>query len=115
MADIKEKDMAVVSSVNYLRGINGNDSVLLTPSNLLSTTFQRKSVFEGDANNLITPGMYYINGRTVNTPNGYSGLMLVFCYDNAAVQMVFNVFSGTMKKRAKLYNNGDWNVWSVWD
>lgn len=115
MADRKENEMKVVGSVDYLRGLNGKDSVLLNPSNLLSDTFKRRSIFEGDANSLVIPGMYYINGNTTNVPAGYSGLMVVFCFDNAAAQTVFNVFSGIRKYRARLYNNGAWDIWSKWE
>ena len=113
--DVYENEMKIVNSVDYLRGLQGKESVLLNPSNLLSDTFKRRSVFEGDVNTLITPGMYYINGNTTNTPFGYSGLMIVFTFDNASVQMVFNVFSGIGKRRARLYNNGAWDIWSAWD
>lgn len=32
--DIREDQMTIANNVDYLRGLNGNDSVLITPSNL---------------------------------------------------------------------------------
>ena len=38
--DIKENEMTTVSSVDYVRGLKGKDSVLIAPGDLLSALFK---------------------------------------------------------------------------
>lgn len=112
--DIREDQMTTVNSVDYVRGLKGNNSVLLSISDLFSNVVSGGGTFEGDANELTNPGMYYINNNTQNTPSGYSGLMIVFYSGRATAQIVYNVFNGEFRKRALLYNGGKWDTWSDW-
>lgn len=112
--DIREDQMTITNTVNYLRGLKGKDSVLIAPGDLLSALFQDRGTFEGDVNELRTAGMYYVTGNTKNIPPGYYGLMLVFKSGAGIVQIVYSVSSGLSKKRVLLYNGGNWDTWSNW-
>ena len=38
--DIREDQMTITNTVDYLRGLKGKDSALIAPGNLLSALFQ---------------------------------------------------------------------------
>lgn len=113
--DIREDQMTVVSSVDYVRGLKGKDSVLIASGNLLGAQFQDRGTFEGDVNELRTAGMYYVTGNTQNTPPGYYGLMLVFRSGAGIAQIAYSVYNGESKKRVLLSNSGNWDTWSNWE
>ena len=112
--DIRENAMTVSSSVDYVRGLKGKDSVLIASGNLLGALFQDRGTFEGDLNELKTAGMYYITGNTENKPAGFYGLMLVFRSGAGIVQIAYSVYNGESKKRVLLSNGGNWDTWSNW-
>ena len=112
--DIRENAMTVSSSVDYVRGLKGKDSVLIASGNLLGALFQDRGTFEGDLNELKTAGMYYITGNTENKPAGFYGLMLVFRSGAGIVQIAYSVYNGASKKRVLLSNGGNWDTWSNW-
>lgn len=103
---------AMDAAYMYAEDINGNQ-VKIKKSDLLSGLFQDRGVYEGDMNNLKLSGIYYINGLTTNSA-GVTGLALIFYSYPTAFQEVIDVFSGVVKKRVLLYNNGAWDKWSVW-
>ena len=114
MADIKMNEFVSADDANYVYGELANGiQVKIKVTDLFSGVVKDRFVFEGDANNLNTPGIYYITGNTMNVAN-CTGLMIVFFCNGVAAQMTFNVFTGTSLKRVRLYNNGKWDIWSTW-
>ena len=53
--DIREDQMTITNTVDYLRGLKGMDSVLIAPGNLLSALFQYRGIVQ-DANNSLDAG-----------------------------------------------------------
>lgn len=97
----------------YAEAADGSQ-VKIKKSNLLGLTFLDRGIFEGDLNELRTAGMYYVTGNTINKPEGYSGLALVFKSSIGVVQIAYNIFNGASAKRVLLYNNGKLDTWSNW-
>lgn len=117
---VEKKDMAmntfpVVTDAAYIYAEAADGSqVKIKKSNLLGLTFLDRGIFEGDLNELRTAGMYYVTGNTINKPEGYSGLALVFKSSIGVVQIAYNIFNGTSAKRVLLFNNGNLDTWSNW-
>ena len=113
--DIAMNAFQIVTDVAYIYGEKSDSSQgKIKKGDLFNGLFMGKGVFEGDVDELTQPGMYYINGKTQNVPSGYSGLMVVFYFGRATIQIVYNVFNGEFRKRALLYNGGKWDTWSDW-
>lgn len=118
MAEKKDVPMNAFPEVTdaayiYAEGANLNQ-VKIKKSNLLDLTFLDRGIFEGDLNELRTAGMYYVTGNTINKPEGYSGLALVFKSSIGVVQIAYNIFNGSSAKRVLLFNNGNLDTWSNW-
>ena len=115
MADKRMYEFTPAANGTYIYAEAADGSqVKIKKSDLIGALFQDRGTFENDANQLKTAGMYYITANTQNSPYGYSGLMLVFCSGSAVTQIVYSVFDGSFRKRALLYNNGNWDVWTNW-
>ncbi len=113
--DVPMNTFPVVTDTEYIYGeLTDSTQVKIKKSNLLSLTFLDRGIFEGDLNELRTAGMYYVTGKTINKPEGYSGLALVFKSSIGVVQMAYNIFTGVSAKRVLLYNNGKLDTWSNW-
>ncbi|MBC5612890.1 hypothetical protein [Bacteroides hominis] len=114
MADRIESELIYSKNCKWVRAIDSNgNSINISKEDLLQGMFTRQTIFEGDVDELIVPGMYYINAITQNA-NGYCGLFLVFRFDQSVTQFSFNVFNGGIIYRTLLYNNGKWDKWSTW-
>ena len=44
--DIREDQMTITNTVDYLRGLKGKDSALIAPGNLLSALFQYRGIVQ---------------------------------------------------------------------
>ena len=58
--DIREDQMTIVSSVDYVRGLKGNNSVLITISDLFSDVVRERGTIAGgtDLNSITKNGLY---------------------------------------------------------
>lgn len=86
--DIKENEMTSVSSVDYVRGLKGKDSVLIALKELLSEVLMCKGTLaytdaEG-LDNLTTPGTYFHGSKIVGTIGSYGILMVVVAFNYVA-------------------------------
>jgi len=94
MADRQERELIFSGNCKWVRAIDSNgNSINISKEDLLQGMFTRQTIFEGNVDELIVPGMYYINAITQNA-NGYCGLFLVFRFDQSVTQFSFNVFNG---------------------
>lgn len=74
--DVYENEMRIVNDVDYLRGLLGEDSVAITPTNLLSALFQERGGI-GDANNAISTGIYFGVDMDNSPSSDYSSLVVL--------------------------------------
>ena len=111
--DIKENEMTSVSSVDYVRGLKGNNSVLITSNNLLSAMFQDRgdaSTTDFNDNLMGVSAINDSNSRANNNPNISYGLVLTFKSGSYWVQMAININATTFKLRTR-NNVGTWTNW----
>lgn len=111
--DIKENEMTPVSRVDYVRGIKGKDSVLITPNELLSAMFQdRGDASPNDFNdNLLgVSAINDSNSKANNNPNISYGLLLTFKSGSYWGQMAIHINATTFKFRTR-NNIGNWTEW----
>lgn len=112
--DRQECELTPASTCEWIRAIDSNGkSIKISKVDLLQGMFTRQSVFEGNADELTTAGMYYVNGKTQNVQNS-CGLFVVLRFDQSITQFSFNVFDGAFFYRTLLYNNGKWDTWTTW-
>ena len=120
MADKRENEMSNVDSVDYLRAIKGNDSVLLPISKLIDQgdVVGYKGFQENDdLNNYKRNGVYgHSNTSTLNTvtnrPAGTVGeavLLVLSCSNNYISQIYFNITENSISVRFLNYNQ--WTSW----
>ncbi|WP_300701024.1 hypothetical protein [Bacteroides sp.] len=113
MSDLKENEMRVVNSVDYIRGLVGKDSVLITLGNILKDTVSARGYLDyGNPevmNSLIIPGTYNHGASIVGTIGGY-GLLLVLKSNDYIVQLDF-VTSGKIIYRFSADNGASWTSW----
>lgn len=112
--DRKEQELNTSTTCEWVRGLDSDgNSIKISKSNLFQWVFVERSHFEGDADELLTPGMYYTNGNTLNANNNV-GLFVVLRSMESVTQLGFNVFSGAFSYRTLLYNNNKWDKWTTW-
>lgn len=111
--DIKENEMTSVSSVDYVRGLKGKNSVLMAISDLFSDVIKGKGSFsysnQETVNAMITPGVYNHGDFIVGT-NGAYGLLLVIKSSTYVGQIDFSV-NGKIFFRFSADNGSTWNGW----
>ena len=111
--DIKEEQMTVASSVDYLRGLKGNNSVLISVLNAISnSTIVNKGNVKDDildiVGNYIAYSLSSVDGSGIDgclisiNPYGLEGAQIKIAYDMS-----------TMKVRSA-YNNKGVVEWSSW-
>ena len=118
--DIREDQMTVVDTVNYLRGMNGNNSVLLPIGRLIdkNNVIGYKSLAQNDnLNDYRGNGVYgskntsYIESL-INRPDGVAGeavVLVLSCDDRYVFQMYINITANTIWVRFQ--NNEVWKTW----
>ena len=120
MGDIRENEMNEASSVDYLRGVRGSDSILLSIETLLKqgNIIRYQAFVAGDdLNNFINNGIYGHSNTTtlssvVNKPSGTVGeaiLVSLACSPNYVVQVYCNITANSVFIRFMNYNR-----WSPW-
>jgi len=120
MADKMENEMQVVDNIDYLRGLKGNNSVLLPLSKLIEQykIISYKSFIENDdLNDYKGNGVYGHSATNImqsilNKPAGSIGeaiLLVLSCSENYGFQMYFNVTDNSAHIR---FRNS--NIWSSW-
>jgi hypothetical protein len=112
--DIREDQMTVSSSVGYLRGLKGKDSVLIAPSNLLSEMFQYRGDVSENYDNFIENGIYqiYSGPNVTNAPDGISfGFLLVFKTKFYLAQIALEVRPGNIAVKLRTNSGPAWSGW----
>ena len=112
--DIREDQMTVSSSVGYLRGLKGKDSVLIAPSNLLSEMFQYRGDVSENYDNFIENGIYqiYSGPNVTNAPDGISfGFLLVFKTKFYLAQIALEVRPGHIAVKLRTNSGPAWSGW----
>ena len=113
MGDLKENEMNPVSSVDYVRGLKGLDSVLITLDNLFSSVVGDKGYFKYDdqavVDNMTSPGAYSHGASIVGT-NGYYGILLVLKSGGYIAQIDF----GANAKVLFRFSTDEGASWYAW-
>lgn len=107
--DIREDQMTSVSSVDYVRGLKGKDSVLIAPGNLLSALFQYRGGVK-DANNSLDAGYYTVNSNTIpNIPYVGFGILVTFKAADYIIQLY--LYGDGIKQRKSPDRGVSWGNW----
>lgn len=107
--DVYENEMRVVNGVDYIRGLVGKDSVVITPANLLSDSFQERGGVS-DANEAIKNGIY--SGFNMeNAPDPDYSDIVVFRYMGYIHQLLFTLNSDRIFYRKSLNSGTSWYGW----
>ena len=111
--DIKEDQMNTVSSVDYVRGLKGKDSVLIAISTLFLDVMKERGYLtynsEDAVNSTIIPGSYSHGGPIIGT-SGKHGILLVLKSTTYIVQLDFN-FDNKLFFRYSSDNGSTWSEW----
>ena len=111
--DIKENEMNPVSSVDYVRGVKGMDSVLIALDNLFSSVVGDKGSFDYDnktlIDNMTTSGVYN-HGNSIVGTNGYYGILLIMKSNAYVAQIDFGANARVMF-RFSADNGTTWTTW----
>lgn len=112
--DVKENEMTTVSSVDYVRGLKGKDSVLIAPGNLLSALFQYRGDVSENYDNFINNGIYqiYSGANITNSPEGISyGMLLVFKTKFYLFQIAMEVRPDKIAVKLRTNSGPAWSEW----
>ena len=117
--DIKENEMTSVSSVDYVRGLKGKDSVLVTPAELLGLVFQGRGNVSSNIDNYTKTGFYGINDSVYKTGVISYGMLLVFSGVNVAeaaggnpiVQIAINGYHPAVAMKVRVRWESTWSEW----
>ena len=112
--DVKENEMTIVSSVDYVRGLKGKDSVLIAPGNLLSALFQYRGDVSENYDNFINNGIYqiYSGANITNSPEGISyGMLLVFKTKFYLFQIAMEVRPDKIAVKLRTNSGPAWSEW----
>lgn len=117
--DIREDQMTVVSSVDYVRGMKGKDSVLIAPGNLLSEVFQKRNrIGVGtDLNSILSSGTYEYfieQGEVLNGPDMQRYILIVFDSPIYAAQFAISTHPSDYRIKYRVILNKKENQWSAW-
>ena len=111
--DIREDQMTVSSSVDYVRGLKGKDSVLMSISDFFSNAIiSRGNLMYSDqqmVDKTVTPGMYAHGGEIVGS-GGFYGILLVVRSSIYIAQIDFTA-NGKILYRFSSNNGANWNQW----
>lgn len=107
--DVYENEMRIVNSVDYLRGLKGEDSVAITPANLLSGLFQERGGVS-DANSATENGIY--SGSSIlNSPSSDYSDIVVFRTSIYIHQLFFTLNSFYLFYRKSINGGISWSDW----
>ena len=116
--DIREDQMTITNTVDYLRGLKGKDSVLIAISGLFSDVVKDRGTIAGgtDLNSITKNGLYryYIElGNLINGPSLNRFVLLCFNASSHIVHIAINVHPNTYAIRYRTsHDNGEtWNLW----
>ena len=117
--DIREDQMTSVSSVDYVRGLKGKDSVLVSPVELLGLVFQGKGNVSSNIDNYTKTGFYGINDSIYKTGVISYGMLLVFSGVNVAeaaggnpiVQIAINGYHPAVAMKVRVRWESTWSGW----
>ena len=111
--DIREDQMIVDGSVDYIRGLKGKNSVLVGISDFFSQTIiSRGNIMYSDqqkVNDTIAPGMY-AHGDAIVGSGGYYGILLVLKSGIYISQIDFTA-NGRILYRFSSNNGSTWREW----
>ncbi len=111
--DIKENEMTPVSGVDYVRGLNGGNSVLITPDNLLSLVMKHRGAVDytnsAAIDNTKTTGIY-AHWASIADGVGAYGILLVFNADVYIVQLDLS-FNSRILMRRSIDKGSTWSEW----
>ena len=107
--DIREDQMTVSSIIDYLRGLKGKDSVLISLSTLLSMTIKNAgNVGDDDLKNVGTCFGYSYSSNDGSGINGiFLSIEVVGCY----FQLKVSHTGYPMKFRVHNHENSIWTSW----
>ena len=108
MADIKEEQMAVVDSVDYLRGLQENSSVKIAFSQMRQIFKSLVITSKSDANDSNPGEWVYINSLINNYPFS-SGYLMTLGGSDQMIQFAIKSDGEQIKIRIRIYSN-----WSKW-
>lgn len=109
--DIREDQMTPVSGVDYLRGLVGNNSVLISPDNLLREMFKERG-FVSDVNKAVRLGIY--GGNAIeNAPSSDYAVVAVLTERLYILQFFFPLNSNLIYYRRSINNGTSWYNWTL--
>lgn len=114
--DLREDQMTIANSVDYLRGLKGKDSVLIGLTKVLFLSFNKGYISANtDCDNLTDTGCYALNwgsnvGNTNFPDNNYLyGILLVFSSSGSpCIQIIHNTAN---KLFVRIRYDGIWKPW----
>lgn len=117
--DIQEDQMTITNTVDYLRGLKGKDSVLVSPVELLGLVFQGKGNVSSNIDNYTKTGFYGINDSVYKTGVISYGMLLVFSGVNVAeaaggnpiVQIAINGYHPAVAMKVRVRWESTWSEW----
>ena len=111
--DIREDQMTITNTVDYVRGLKGKDSVLMAISTLFLDVMKERGYLtynsEDAVNSAIIPGSYSHGGPIIGT-SGKQGILLVLKSNTYIVQLDFN-FDNKFFFRYSSNNGSTWSDW----
>lgn len=117
--DIQEDQMTITNTVDYLRGLKGKDSVLVSPVELLGLVFQGKGNVSSNIDNYTKTGFYGMNDSVYKTGVISYGMLLVFSGVNVAeaaggnpiVQIAINGYHPAVAMKVRVRWESTWSEW----
>ena len=107
--DIREDQMTVSSIIDYLRGLKGKDSVLISLSTLLSMTIKNAgNVGDDDLKNVGTCFGYSFG---TNDGSGINGMFLSIEVVGYYFQLKVSYTGNSIKFRVYNYRDSLWTSW----
>ena len=79
---------------------------------LMAYPFMYRGRKQFNLNEIAESGFYYVEKDTANTTN-YIGGMLNFIMDQAKIQIIYDVFSGSLAYRVYRLSGSSWG-WTGW-
>nr|DAW61084.1 MAG TPA: hypothetical protein [Caudoviricetes sp.] len=111
--DIREDQMTITNTVDYVRGLKGKDSVLMAISTLFLDVMKERGYLtynsEDEVNSAIIPGSYSHGGPIIGT-SGKHGILLILKSNTYIAQLDFN-FDNKFFFRYSSNNGSTWSDW----